>query len=377
MADRESLTEERYKIEDHDIVFPLQIKRDLHLSDLYCYTCKRKFNSGISNSKKKFCNFCYRGTCSSCLNSDYFHSESGRLEQMCICCSNKLVIMRGSALENIEKMKLIRLELRSLINNAKEQRKSIVQERKIVQNRFEDAQKKALLTSKDKNDLLDILRKKNQRLVGKIRKNKRNIEDIELKNEIFGKRFNKMNQNLESFLNQKEKQAVLSEEIRNELNIYYFRTYQFRENKEIDLAEYKEIIKIEIEDLEFEIEDKTEMNKNLIYIHSEIKSQIEMNNEKIIRLQEEASEKSTSKSEITEEEHEILQSLSLQVKQLDELIKINDDMQKYNGFEEIDDKCCMNSSILDTQVSEKDNIHQKRTIYSHQQVSCMKKCNIF
>ena len=377
MVDCESLIEEKYKNQDCGIVFPLEIKRDLHLSDLYCYTCKRKFNSGISNSKKKFCNFCYRGNCSSCLNSEYFHSESGKLEQMCICCSNKLAIMRGSLLENIEKMKLVRLELRSLINCAKEQRKSIEQERKIVQGQFEMTEKQALLASKEQNHLLEKLRKKNEQLVANLKKKKRSIEDLELRNEILGKRFNKMNQFFEKFISEKEKEVELSEEIRNELNTYYYKFYHVKEYKENDLAELKEIIKIEIEELESEIEDKNEMNGNLIYIHSEIKSQIEMNNEEIVRLEEKAYEQEIITSEITEEEHKILESLSLQVKQLDELIKIHENMQKYNGFEEIDEKSGLNSSILDTQVSEKDNIYRRHARYPHQQVSCIKKCNIF
>jgi hypothetical protein len=369
-----------YPVVIPDVYFPLPEARELHLNDKNCFTCKCKLEvPGLSNRKKVVCLFCYRASCPPCLGFYYFHSESSSVESMCTTCQYKLIDLHHSQSTTIEKLTLERIELRKQLRLATEQRKLASFERILAQKELESGKTRIILSSNTKKAEVfkKTLQKKQKDLTSQLTRLKQKHEDTELKNEILKKRLNEMTGFIQ-LLQEKKKSFSESEELRNELNIFYFKIAKIREKAENfrNFGDRDEMISEEIEDLELQQIEMNEISMNMSMISQDLNNQIKENKEKIESLEIEA--KNLSNQEITEEQEVILKSLNMQVKELDDLIKLNKRIhESLNISEYINLKNLRSSAILDTQVTEENIISNRR--YSFQGTidkACINKCLI-
>ena len=123
-----------HSIEEPGVLFPLPEDRSHYYSESECQICLCKFKAaGLSHTKKHFCLFCYHATCERCLNFEYFHSESRKIEPMCSKCHHKLMALSLDYSQELNNYRLKRIELRKEIKLAAQQKAFFVSERQIAE----------------------------------------------------------------------------------------------------------------------------------------------------------------------------------------------------------------------------------------------------
>lgn len=318
-----------------DILFDLAEDREGYLRDTNCINCGRKFNlPGIAHSKKLQCFFCYRGVCMNCLNFEYFHKETKKYEKMCSGCHHKLLIKSQKFNHELQLYRLERAELQKAIKLAGQQREIYVKDRQIAAQELEIAKKAIENNESGIYEEIDALRNTNKNLVSRVEQGKLKLQDKELKHDILMEKFSRAKKDLE-----KEKKAVneelsFSSQFKGEMvsinpRLSLMKSIKAQEIfQEEDILERIEELKNEISKLEEVLDDKRKMNSDVCEILQELEEQIKENNTRIKELTSRLSMiKDSESDEFSDNEKRRLQELREQIRQLDDIIRINEDLK--------------------------------------------------
>ena len=316
-----------------EFLCPISQDRSQYLSDDKCFNCLTNFNvPGLAHTKKKFCRFCYRGTCSRCLDSVYFHQESTDNQPICNNCIQKVIVMSQDQQNEIHKSKLEKLELLKEIQLAIDQKEQTSKERKIIESDLNAA--KVMLEL----DLKQIDEKKEE-LRAKFAQNLEKVEildsDMQKKNsefKILSARFAKKAEKLRLKKERFEVEEQGKVELKGELAYFVGQIGIFKRNIE-DEGEAEEVITEKIEVLVSEITEIQERYEEVINRMNEVKKikfnvnkEREKNQEVIDQLNErlEYLKLPSDEEELTQAELDRLTELKKQIKDLDEIIKLKE-----------------------------------------------------
>lgn len=316
-----------------EFLCPISEDRSQYLSDNKCFNCSTNFNvPGLAHTKKQFCRFCYRGICSRCLDSVYFHQESNDNQPICNHCIQKVIAMSLNQQNEIQKYRLEKLELLKEIQLAIDQKEQTTKERKIIESDLNAA--KVMLEL----DLQEIDDKKEE-LRAKFAKNLEKVESLDLDIQKKESEFKGLK---ERFVKKAEKIRLKKERIemeerergkvKGELAYFVGQIGIFKRNIE-DEGEAEEVIVERIEVLVSEITEIQERYEEVINrteevrrIQSNVNKEREKNQELIDCLNEklEYLKLPSEEDELTQAEHDRLTELKKQIKDLDEIIKLKE-----------------------------------------------------
>lgn len=318
-----------------DIILELAEDREGYLKDKNCVNCLRNFNlPGIAHSKKLFCLFCYRGYCINCLNFDYYHSETKNYEKMCSLCHHKLSIKSQNFNHELKLYRLERIGLIKEIKLASQQREAFVKERQIAAEELENVK---MTMGKSENSIdqeINQLRSTNKEVTKKIERANKHFLKEQQRYDTLMEKYLRFKKELDKEKKGLEDVENFMKHFKGEINSINPRLSVMKSAKaqeifkEEDIIEKIEELKNEIARLEEVLDDKLKMNSDVCEILQEIEEQIQENKKIIKDLTLRLSAlKGSESEEFSDNEKMRLDQLREQIKQLDDLIRINQDLK--------------------------------------------------
>lgn len=318
-----------------DILLDLAEDRESYLRDTNCKNCDRKFNlPGIAHSKKLYCFFCYRGMCMNCLNFEHFHQETKQHERMCSECHHKLLIKSQKFNHELQLYRLERAELQKAIKLAAQQREIYLKDRQAAAQELEIAKKAIDHNESGILDEIEALRQTNSGLALRVEQGRQQLQENEHKHSILLEKFSRAKKELEKEKKIANEITNFSSQFKGEMTSINPRLSLMKSIKaqeifrEEDILEKIEELKNEILMLEEVLDDKKKMNSDICEILQELEDQIQENNAKIKELSSRLSMiKDRESDDFTDNEKKRLQELRDQIRQLDDIIRINEDLK--------------------------------------------------
>jgi DNA repair exonuclease SbcCD ATPase subunit len=318
-----------------DILCPLAEERNLYLTDDKCFNCSTKFNvPGVAHSKKDFCRFCYRGMCGNCMHRlTYFHQELEENQPICQQCIHKVTILSLDFQNEIQKNRLERLELRKEISLAITQRIQITKERQDLEYHLTEIKKSLgenLEESLKNIEILKITFERNNEKVEAL-KNSVNQKTLYFRQLIQEEKEKSKLNSLNKSKLQKEKieQEMISSqllEVNRQVNVFKRIIDDSGETEEVIAGNIENLIS-SITELQEKYEDVTSKINQGKEIQSFVVEEIGKNQEKIDELNKklEYYKKPLGEMEFSQIEIDTLNKLKMQIKELDEIIKLKEE----------------------------------------------------
>lgn len=363
-------------IKEPELPFPLAQDRTQHENDLSCTSCSGKYNiPGLSHTRKLFCHFCYRGVCSRCLSYEYFHSETKKIQPMCPSCHSKLIALSENFHEELNKCRMERIEYRKLVVLAQQEKAYIEKERQVCLVELDNAKKMIEAELNEKGCTLDKLKKRNCELEERVGELETHIKDLNFKAKTLSDHANSTKSHLEEIKQTKKENKLKNLEIHRELkeinlkiSIIQSPTSEEAINK-LNLQAQSEILELKQRKKSIKAQNKVEEEKL-----EKIKSEIKNNDQKIEEIEEKLKiMKEDDGQMLTTEEESRLEDLRKQLKQLDELLALNQKKLKTANTKKnenkVEDKQHHYNSSIKTNSSSKGQ--------SDEQAGCCAKCGIF
>lgn len=313
------------------IKFPLSEDRGAHERDKTCTTCSCNYNvPGLSHTRKFFCHFCYRGHCSRCLTFEYYHSEQKSHKPMCSGCHSRLLAMSDQFLNEIHECRLERMQLKKEIKLAEQEKKHYERERQIKSEELTEIKKSMTFVGKQELEVLEQLKTHKKDLKEQVKDGKSTVETTEYMMRKLNKEFDRKKNDLEKLKKEKKVEKEKCKELTEKLHEYELKNAALNRDKNGEITEETRINNIhelneDIEKYERRIKRKNRKNEGLIEELHELKENIRKNNARIEDVQEIIENmKSDDPEKLTEEENQRLKDLEKQLKQLKDVIKLEE-----------------------------------------------------
>jgi chromosome segregation ATPase len=374
-----SYLHEPSSIKEPELLFPLSDDRTQHELDESCKICSGKFNvPGLSHTRKLFCHFCYRGTCSRCLGYEYYHGESKKIEPMCPECHAKLIAMSTNLQEELAKCRMERAEMRKRIILAQQEKKIYEKERQIQLEELNNTKKIIQDELDEKGGTLERLKDHHQELLIRMNNCQTRISDLNFQESNLKEHANSNKHHLEEIKQEKKKKKEKRQVIERELHEIQLKVSTFKSNlSEEQVNEEIERINSEISNLKQrkkEIKGRIKIEENRL---DHIKNLISKNNHRIQEANDKLENiKHDEEGSLTEDEEQRINELKKQIKQLDEIVSQNQKKLENAKQKRKSDQGHYNANRSShgsqSTASKSSNNHS-----SGDQPGCCTKCNLF
>ena len=320
------------EIEEPEVLFPLATIRNLHEKDTICTVCNCNFGvKGLAHTQKAQCKFCYRGVCVRCLVFYYYHSESKVYEKMCPNCHNRLVAISEEFAEQIRQARLERIQLRKEIELSSKEKEMHIEERKIIETELASAKEDLIMSSTEKEKILDQADKKNKELRNKLNEIQ-NINSELNKNLVIPlTKYNDLKAAFDELKQKSDHELQLINSLKDEISQIQVQKISLMKTKESESTnnstdekvEEIESLKDEISDLKEKIIEKTQELKDLNEILIECENEKNKRNSKINECKKSLYDCKNSivENEISAEDQKKLENMKDQIEKYDELIE--------------------------------------------------------
>lgn len=294
---------------------------------------------------------------------------------MCPSCHSKLIALSENFHEELNKCRMERIEYRKLVVLAQQEKAYIEKERQVCLVELDNAKKMIEAELNEKGCTLDKLKKRNCELEERVGELETHIKDLNFKAKTLSDHANSTKSHLEEIKQTKKENKLKNLEIHRELkeinlkiSIIQSPTSEEAINK-LNLQAQSEILELKQRKKSIKAQNKVEEEKL-----EKIKSEIKNNDQKIEEIEEKLKiMKEDDGQMLTTEEESRLEDLRKQLKQLDELLALNQKKLKTANTKKnenkVEDKQHHYNSSIKTNSSSKGQ--------SDEQAGCCAKCGIF
>ena len=249
---------------------------------------------------------------------------------MCPGCHSKLLTLSDQFLNEIHEYRLERMQLKQEIKVAEQEKKHFERERQIKSEELEELKKSKTFVGENEAEVLEQLKNTKKELKEKAKDGKSSVETIEYMIKKLIKEFQRKKNEVEEIKKKNKEEKEKCKELREILHEYELKTASYNRGKTGLVTE--EAIILNVQELNEEIEKykrrskrKNKKNEALKEELHELKENIRKNDARIEEIQEIIDNiKSDDPDIMTEEEHQRLKDLEKQVKQLNDVIKLEE-----------------------------------------------------